>query len=110
MKNYSKKNSPKILTHRQKLWIQVKTKITKTKYTFNPNSNSYRDFDLIDIKTLQPVVPEIIEVVDWIRAFKFDWSGYRYDDGDTHHEGDKDNDDELTVFTEQSEVKNELVH
>lgn len=91
MGNHDKKNSrSKILTHRQKLWIQVKRKVLKPKYTFNPNSSDNMDFDSIDIKVIHVVVPEAIEVIDWVSAFQFDWSGYRYNDDDRCQDKDED--------------------
>jgi hypothetical protein len=100
MANQVKKSSrSKFLTHRQKLWIQVKTKIVKPKYTFNPNSSDNMDFDSIDIKVKPVIAPEKIEVVDWISAYKFDWSGYRYNDDDLS----QDNEDDLSQDNEEGD-------
>lgn len=98
MGNQVKKSSrSKFLTHRQKLWIQVNTKIIKPKYTFNPNSSDNMDFDSIDIKVKPVVAPEKVEVVDWISAYKFDWSGYRYNDDDLSQHNEEDDETMLSV-------------
>lgn len=98
MGNQVKKSSrSKFLTHRQKLWVQVNTKIIKPKYTFNPNSSDNMDFDSIDIKVKPVVAPEKVEVVDWISAYKFDWSGYRYNDDDLSQHNEEDDETMLSV-------------